>query len=100
MAATIVQAPQTAAIDINVTVVAGTPVHLGLYTAAGPVPSCQCLISRKNPAGTFAPTGYVLTSADPSGDAQKTDINFNMVAAGDYVIHKPATTIAIGVFKD
>jgi len=94
---TIVQAPQTAAIDINITVAAGTPVHLGLYTAAGPVPNCQVPILRKNPAGTLEQTGYILMADE---NLQRADINFNLVAAGDYVLRKPVTGVAIGVFKD
>lgn len=95
---TIVQAPQTAAIDVTVIVAAGTPVHLGLYTAAGPVPSCQVPVLRKNPAGTLETTGWVLTG-DPA-EAERYDVNLNIVAAGEYVLRKPATDVAIGFFKD
>lgn len=92
---TLTMATTTAAANsADITVVAGTPINVGLYTDAGGdigAANVTANISRKNPNATYTLTGMTLGYYAP---------NIVLDGPGVYRVEKSASAIAVGVVTD
>ena len=84
----------TAATSTVITVVAGTPITVGLFRAdEGPIEAdCICPILREDPDGNDQPTGLVLNGINP---------NIVLIGPGLYFVDRPGSLkTATGVQTD
>lgn len=83
----------TAATSSDITVVAGTPINVGLFRAdEAPIEAdCKCKITRQDPDGNDQPTGLELNGVAP---------NIVLIGPGVYNVNRPEITVATGIQTD